>query len=73
VGRVIEEEDIEKLVKLNEKIGHNVAGEGGEFKSFIMDGPMYKKKIEIRDFETFELDEYTAKVAITDAVLVDKE
>jgi asparagine synthase (glutamine-hydrolysing) len=73
VGRVIEEKDIDKLVRLNEKIGLNVAGEGGEFESFVMDGPMYKKKIEIRDFETFELDEYTAKVAITDAVLVDKE
>lgn len=73
VGRVIGEKDIEKLVKLNEKIGLNVAGEGGEFESFVMDGPMYRKKIEIRDFEVFELDEYTAKVAITDAVLVDKE
>ncbi len=73
VGRIIEEKDIDKLVKLNEKIGINVAGEGGEFESFVMDGPMYKKKIEIRDFEVFELDEYTAKIAITDAVLVDKE
>ncbi|MBP1909982.1 diphthine--ammonia ligase [Methanolobus bombayensis] len=73
VGRIIREKDIEKLVKLNEKIGLNVAGEGGEFESFVMDGPMYKKKIEIRNFEVFELDEYTAKVAITDAVLVDKK
>ncbi len=72
VGRVIEKKDIDKLVKLNEKIGLNVAGEGGEFESFVMDGPMYKKKIEIRDLEVFELDEYTAKVAIKDAVLVDK-
>lgn len=73
VGRIIEEKDIDKLVKLNEKIGLNVAGEGGEFESFVTDGPMYKKKIEIHNFEVFELDEYTAKVAITDAVLVDKD
>ena len=72
VGRIITENDIDHLVKLNEKIGLNVAGEGGEFESFVVDAPMYKKKIEIRKFEVIELDEYTAKVAITDAVLVDK-
>jgi asparagine synthase (glutamine-hydrolysing) len=72
VGRIITENDIDRLVKLNEKIGLNVAGEGGEFESFVVDAPMYKKKIEIREFEVIELDEYTAKVAITDAVLVDK-
>ncbi|WP_406661297.1 diphthine--ammonia ligase [Methanolobus sp. ZRKC3] len=73
VGKVIGEKDIEKLVKLNEKIGLNVAGEGGEFESFVLDGPMYHKKIEIREMEVIERDEYTAKVVIHDAVLVDKE
>ncbi|WP_406669902.1 diphthine--ammonia ligase [Methanolobus sp. ZRKC4] len=73
VGRRIEEKDIEKLVKLNEKIGLNVAGEGGEFESFVLDGPMYHKRIEIREMEVIELDEYTANVVITNAVLVDKE
>ncbi|WP_319507329.1 diphthine--ammonia ligase [uncultured Methanolobus sp.] len=73
VGRIIGEKDIEKLVKLNEKIGLNVAGEGGEFESFVTDGPMYHKKIEIREMEVIERDEYTAKVVITNAVLVDKE
>ncbi|WP_406657627.1 diphthine--ammonia ligase [Methanolobus sp. ZRKC2] len=73
VGRRIEEKDIEKLVKLNEKIGLNVAGEGGEFESFVLDGPMYHKRIEIREMEVIELDEYTAKVIIKDAVLVDKD
>lgn len=73
VGRIISEKDIEKLVKLNEKIGLNVAGEGGEFESFVTDGPMYHKKIEIKEMEVIERDEYTAKVVITNAVLVDKE
>ncbi len=72
VGHIITENDIERLVKLKEKIGLNVAGEGGEFESFVIDAPMYKKKIDIHEFEVIELDEYTAKVAITDAVLVDK-
>lgn len=73
VGRIIEKKDIDKLVKLNKKVGLNVAGEGGEFESFVTDGPMYHKKIEIREMEVIERDEYTANVVITDAVLVDKE
>jgi asparagine synthase (glutamine-hydrolysing) len=72
VGRRIEEKDIERLVRLNEKIGLNVAGEGGEFESFVLDGPMYHKKIEIREMEVVELDEYTAKAVITNAALIDK-
>ncbi|MCK5660749.1 MAG: TIGR00289 family protein, partial [Methanosarcinales archaeon] len=59
--------------KLNEKIGLNIAGEGGEFESFVVDGPMYRERIEIRGYEVMELDEYTARVVITDAELVGKE
>ncbi|MCQ6963329.1 diphthine--ammonia ligase [Methanolobus chelungpuianus] len=73
VGRRIEERDVDRLVRLNQKIGLNVAGEGGEFESFVLDGPMYNKRIEVRAMEVIELDEYTAKVNITDAVLVDKD
>ncbi|MDF1534564.1 MAG: diphthine--ammonia ligase [Methanosarcinaceae archaeon] len=73
VGRRITNNDIDKLVRLNEKIGVNIAGEGGEFESFVLNAPMYKKRIEIRGYDVVELDEYTAKVVITDAGLVDKE
>jgi asparagine synthase (glutamine-hydrolysing) len=73
VGRIIRKTDIDRLVRLNEEIGLNVAGEGGEFESFVTDGPMYKKRIGIKDMEIVELDEYTAKVLIKDAVLLDKD
>lgn len=72
VGRKIAENDVDRLVRLNEKIGLNIAGEGGEFESFVLDAPMYKKRIEIRGYDVVELDEYTAKVVITDAGLVEK-
>lgn len=72
VGKVITEYDIEKLAKLNEKIGLNVAGEGGEFESFVLDAPLFRKKIEILDSRVVELDEYTARFVIEKAILVDK-
>ncbi|MBN1134183.1 MAG: diphthine--ammonia ligase [Methanosarcinaceae archaeon] len=72
LGHRITEEDIDRLVKLNKKIGINIAGEGGEFESFVTDGPMYKKRIEIKGYEMVEVDEYTARIVITDAGLVEK-
>jgi diphthine-ammonia ligase len=49
LGKVITNKDIDKLVKLNEKIGFNIAGEGGEFETVMVDGPLFKKKVDIQD------------------------
>ncbi|MDA0525684.1 diphthine--ammonia ligase [Methanococcoides alaskense] len=72
VGKEITASEVDKLVKLNGKIGLNIAGEGGEFESFVIDAPMFKKRIQINKYDLVERDEYTAKVIIEDAVLVDK-
>ncbi|MGP8337404.1 MAG: diphthine--ammonia ligase [Methanosarcinaceae archaeon] len=73
VGRKITDNDVDKLVHLNKKIGLNIAGEGGEFESFVLDAPMYKKRIKIKGYEVVELDEYTVRIVITDAELVEKK
>lgn len=73
LGHIINEKDVDSLVKLNKKVGINIAGEGGEFESFVIDGPIYKKRIEILSSEIEELDEYTAKLHIKNAILVEKE
>lgn len=72
LGNVITDKQIDKLVRLNEKVGLNIAGEGGEFESFVIDSPMYKKKIEIKDYEIVERDEYTAHLIIKDAEFMEK-
>ncbi len=41
----ITEKDIDELVKLSKKYRFNPAGEGGEYESFVTDGPIFKKKI----------------------------
>ena len=33
------------LVKMHEKYGLNICGEGGEYESFTLDCPLFKKKI----------------------------
>ncbi len=49
LGKEINSEDIDKLVKLSEKVGFNIAGEGGEFESLMIDGPIFKKRIQIEE------------------------
>ena len=41
---------LEKMIELNKKFGVSIAGEGGELETFICDSPLFKKKIEIKDF-----------------------
>jgi diphthine-ammonia ligase len=70
LGKVITNKDIDKLVKLNQKIGINIAGEGGEFESLMIDGPIFTKKINIKK-STIEMEkEYIGLFHIDKASLV---
>ncbi len=52
LGKTITDTDIDKLVELNKKIGIHVAFEGGEAESLTINGPIFKKKVIIKDAET---------------------
>jgi asparagine synthase (glutamine-hydrolysing) len=73
LGKEITKNEIDELVKLNDKIGLNVAGEGGEFESFVLDCPLYSRRIEIKKSTVIDIDEYTARLNIEDAILVQKD
>jgi len=47
-------------------------GEGGEFESFVLDCPLFKKKIKIEDYEIKMENECTGHYLIKKALLVDK-
>ena len=51
LGREIDREMIDRLVKLQEKYGINPAGEGGEIETTTLDAPPFKKRIEILESE----------------------
>ena len=69
LNKVITKEDLEKLNKLKDKIGSNVAGEGGEFESLVINCPLFKKKLMIEEFEIQEESEYVARMIIKKARL----
>ncbi|PIN98955.1 MAG: TIGR00289 family protein [Candidatus Diapherotrites archaeon CG10_big_fil_rev_8_21_14_0_10_31_34] len=49
LGRKLDESILNRLIELDKKIGLNVAGEGGEYETFVLDAPFFKKKIEVID------------------------
>lgn len=73
LGKEISHDDINKLTKLNLKIGINIAGEGGEFESLVVDGPIFSKRIKIIDSEIIEEGKNSARFVVKKAELEDKE
>jgi len=51
LGRPIANDDIDKLVEINKKIGIHIAFEGGEAESLMIEGSIFKKKIVITKAE----------------------
>lgn len=47
LGRIIDDKTIDELVKLNEKYYVDIAFEGGEAETLAIDGPIFKKRINI--------------------------
>lgn len=47
LSRKITHESIGELIKINEKYGINIAFEGGEAETLVLDGPIFKKRIKI--------------------------
>ncbi|USS41258.1 TIGR00289 family protein [Thermococcus aggregans] len=59
LGRRIDEKALEELKTLNKKYGVHIAGEGGEFETFVRDAPFFKAKVVFDETEK-KWDTYTA-------------
>ena len=71
LGRIIDDEAIDELVKLNEKYGIDLAFEGGEAETLVIDGPIFEKRLKILKYKKeWHLD--SGVYIIEDAVLEEK-
>ncbi|VVB74477.1 Amidophosphoribosyltransferase [Candidatus Tiddalikarchaeum anstoanum] len=73
LNKMITMSDVDKLKDLEKKYGLNIAGEGGEYESLVLDGPIFRKKLVIDDVEIVEENENTAHVKIKKAHLEEKK
>lgn len=72
LGKKIDKSMVKKLVELNRKTGINVAGEGGEYETLVLDGPMFKKRIEVVEAEKIVEGENTGLYRVNKVKLVKK-
>ena len=72
LGKQITPETLSKLVKLNKEFQISLVGEGGEYESLVLDGPIFKKRIEIIQAET-TYENNTGVFMIKKARLLDKK
>ena len=71
LGRTIDDEVIDELIKLNEKYRIDIAFEGGEAETLAVDGPVFKKRLKIlKDKKIWNRD--SGVYIIKEAVLEDK-
>lgn len=71
LGRVIDDEILERLNSLNKKYGVHLAGEGGEYETFVVDAPIFKKKILIEKSRK-KIEKLNGVLLIDSVVLEDK-
>ncbi len=72
LNRIITKEDVVRLKNMKDKLGTNIAGEGGEFESLVLDCPLFKKKMIIEKAKILEESRNTARMVIQKAKLVKK-
>lgn len=72
LGRVLTEKDVDKLVMLQKKSGLNIAFEGGEAESLVLDCPLFKKRIVLKETEISEEETHTAQIIVKKAALEKK-
>ena len=71
LGRKIDDKCIDDLLKLNQKVGLNLAFEGGEAETLVLDGPIFKKRVKILDYKK-EWNVDSGLYIIEDAILEEK-
>jgi diphthine-ammonia ligase len=68
LGRVIDRKGLEKLKKVAKKHRIHLSGEGGEFETLVLNGPIFKRRLEVTQSEV-QWDGDSGRFVIKDAKL----
>jgi len=69
LGKTVTMEEVDKLVKLKKRYGINIAFEGGEAESLVLNGPIFKSRLVIEKAEIRMENEHTGIYKILKAGL----
>lgn len=74
LGRKLDYESLEELMDLHEKYEVNIAGEGGEYETFVCDGPTFRSRIRLLDAKRiWDAKTESGYVEVTQAELIHKK
>ncbi|RLJ03180.1 MAG: TIGR00289 family protein [Candidatus Aenigmatarchaeota archaeon] len=51
LGRILDKDALEELKKLREIYGIHIAGEGGEYETLVLNGPIFRKRLVVEDYD----------------------
>lgn len=72
LGRTIDEKNFEELRADASRFGFHIGGEGGYFDSFVLDCPLFAKRIALLDVQKVLEDRYNGHLVLRKLSLVDK-
>jgi len=56
IGKTLNVDTLEQLKELNQKTGLDICGENGEYHTLVLDGPSFKKRIQMGSHSTIQQD-----------------
>ncbi len=59
LGKKIDKKFVKEIKNLNEKYKISMIGEGGEFETFVLNCPLFKSKLKIKNFKDFKEGEHS--------------
>ncbi len=71
LGKVLDKADLNYIIESAQRYGFNPAFEGGEAETFVVDSPLFRKRIKVKGYVK-RTGEYSWRFIITDASLEDK-
>ena len=72
IGKKLDKKLVSELKTIRKNCKISIAGEGGEFESFVLDSPLFKKKIKIDSFDVKKDSQNCATISNISARLIKK-
>ena len=72
LGKRLTMKNINEFAELSAKYGFHIGGEGGSYNTFVCDGPIFPKKLEVISVEKIMDGDFSGYINITEHKLLDK-
>lgn len=72
LGQKLSNENLDEFAKASKKYGFHIGGEGGPYNTFVCDGPIFSKRLDVISFDKVMDGEFNGHINVTDFKIIDK-